>query len=488
MSTPILSIEQMRQWEQATWAAGIAQSEVIRQAGQAVAHAARRLTKTGDRILVLAGKGHNGDDARVAAKHLSQREVRSLDVQDPQAAQTELSSELHGRPVLIIDGLFGIGLSRLLDPAWIRFIDQVNASRVPVLSVDVPSGLNADNGVPQGTAIQAMLTLTLGAPKKGLLAPEASAYVGGLRVAPDIGLVPCPISTELQWTLPEAFAGFPPRRLPHTHKGTYGHVAVIAGSLGYHGAAVLAARGALRSQPGLVTVYPMDNTYLPVAAQLQAAMVHSWHPNDTFPSSVTAAVAGPGLADPRIPEKLKVEIARLWQDADFAVIADASALEWLSTGSTRKDALRCLTPHPGEAARMLNTSVNSVQSDRPAALRRLSQLWGNSWVVLKGHHTLIGCSTGPIFVNPSGNPHLAQGGSGDVLAGFLGGLLAQPELSKTPDLTIRYAVWQHGACADALQENQSNWTIEDLLSHLGNLSHDPTMDGPTPPSAANIGS
>jgi NAD(P)H-hydrate repair Nnr-like enzyme with NAD(P)H-hydrate dehydratase domain len=126
-----------------------------------------------------------------------------------------------------------------------------------------------------------------------------------------------------------------------------------------------------------------------------------------------------------------------------------------------------ITPHPGEAARMLQTTVDKVQNNRVESLRALSQRYGNCWVVLKGHQTLAGRSAGDIVVNSSGNPHLAQGGSGDVLAGFIAGLLAQPALLADAEKTIRYAVWQHGAAADRLQAATPNWVLEDLSAELG---------------------
>jgi NAD(P)H-hydrate repair Nnr-like enzyme with NAD(P)H-hydrate dehydratase domain len=129
--------------------------------------------------------------------------------------------------------------------------------------------------------------------------------------------------------------------------------------------------------------------------------------------------------------------------------------------------VRVITPHPGEAARLLRCTPQQVQADRLAALRNVSRRFGNSWVVLKGHHTLIGRSLGEVYVNPSGNPHLAQGGSGDVLAGYLAGLLAQPDLRADVLKTIRYAVWQHGAAADALQAARANWVVEDLVETVG---------------------
>jgi NAD(P)H-hydrate epimerase len=149
------------------------------------------------------------------------------------------------------------------------------------------------------------------------------------------------------------------------------------------------------------------------------------------------------------------------------VVADASGLDWLESGPVSADAIRVITPHPGEAGRILGSSAASVQADRLSALRELSRRLGNCFVVLKGHQTLVGCATGPVFVNSSGNPWLAQGGSGDLLGGFLAGLLAQPDWQKDPMTAIRYAVWQHGAAADRLAETQSNWTVEDLSGQLG---------------------
>jgi NAD(P)H-hydrate repair Nnr-like enzyme with NAD(P)H-hydrate dehydratase domain len=150
------------------------------------------------------------------------------------------------------------------------------------------------------------------------------------------------------------------------------------------------------------------------------------------------------------------------------VVVDASTLDWLPMGGpSAKNAIRVLTPHPGEAARLLNMTKQQVQANRPKALREISRRFGNCWVVLKGHQTLVGRSDGEIFVNPSGNPHLAQGGSGDVLAGYLAGLLAQRPLQADVGRLIRFAVWQHGAVADALQASRASWVIADLVDDLG---------------------
>jgi NAD(P)H-hydrate epimerase len=159
---------------------------------------------------------------------------------------------------------------------------------------------------------------------------------------------------------------------------------------------------------------------------------------------------------------VKTELRRLWQESESAVVVDASALDWLPKGLVNEGALRVMTPHPGEAARMLECSVLEVQSKRLWALRELSARYGGCWVVLKGHQTLVGKVDGPVWVNPSGNPTMAQGGAGDVLAGLLVGLLAQPRLRQDVCRTLRWGVWRHGFAADGLGERELGWTVEDL--------------------------
>jgi hydroxyethylthiazole kinase-like uncharacterized protein yjeF len=468
MPLPILSVAQMRAWESATWAAGQTETAVIEGVGKALADCALRLTCDDDLMLVLAGRGHNGDDARAALPHLKSRQLHLLNVTDPVGQLSELQAQIQRKPALVIDALFGIGLNRPLDTAWQQWVHCINDAHRPVLSVDVPSGLDADTGKPWGAAVVASLTLTVGAPKAGLLKAGAWSFVGRLEVASNVGLIPCPeINTELVWADQADFAEYPPARLPATHKGSYGHLAIVAGSEGYHGAAVLAARAAQRAQPGLLTLHTMPEVYWPAAAQLQSAMVRPWNPNTQLASDFSAVLIGPGLASPEAADALRIVTRKLWRDAKVPVIADASALDWLSADPLPKDALRVITPHPGEAARLLKTTADNIQSDRPHALREISRRFGDCWVVLKGHQTLVGRSTGEISVNSSGNPHLAQGGSGDVLSGYIAGLLAQPALRSDVGKTIRYAVWQHGATADQLSTSQRNWIIEDLVTKLG---------------------
>ena len=467
MPIPVLTIAQMRQWEEATWAAGQTQDSVIRRVGELVARRALSLTSDEETILILAGKGHNGDDARAAAPHLHGRRVQWLRLEDPVSSLAQAREALARRPALVVDGLFGIGLNRPLDAPWLALIDAVNQSNLPVLAVDVPSGLNADRGEPLGGAVRADLTLTLGAPKHGLLLPRAATFVGRLELAPDIGLLPCPLTGDLLWGLPADCQGYPPRRPAGGHKGTFGHLLIFAGSPGYHGAAVLAARAAQRAQPGLISLYTTEPVYEPAASQLQAVMVHAWAPWTKWPENGSAMLVGPGLAAPDLPGEAGAEVLRWWREGGVPVVADASGLDWLQEGRTPSATIRVITPHPGEAARLLRTTAETVQADRVKAVRELSRRYGGCWVVLKGQHTLIGRAEGPIYVNPSGNPFLAQGGSGDVLAGFLSGLLAQPALQQDVGRTLRYAVWQHGAAADRLTATQRNWVVEDLMAVIG---------------------
>jgi NAD(P)H-hydrate epimerase len=196
-------------------------------------------------------------------------------------------------------------------------------------------------------------------------------------------------------------------------------------------------------------------------------MVKLWKPEAKLLDKATCTLVGPGLAAPEIFAAMKEFARHLWRQSAAPLVVDASALDFLNQEPFQKNFIRVLTPHPGEAARLLGTTAAIVQANRVKALHDLSKSFGGAWVVLKGHQTLIGRSEGKIFVNSSGNPHLAQGGSGDLLAGFIAGLLAQPALQADVEKTLRYAVWQHGAAADKLSLTRRNWTVEDLAAEIG---------------------
>jgi hydroxyethylthiazole kinase-like uncharacterized protein yjeF len=470
MALPVITVDEMRAWEEASWRAGRNEREVIETVGKIVAERALKLTRDGDRILVLAGKGNNGNDARAAVGHLLNRKVKLAEVKDAAGQIEEIKYLCGKRPELVIDGIFGIGLNRALSAEWVELIEAINAAELQVMAIDVPSGLNAATGKAEGAAIRAATTLTVGDVKRGLLEQSAWDFVGRLEVAPEIGLIECPVDrqkAELLWSQEFDFVKFQRMRRPvSSHKGTFGHLAILAGSQGYHGAAVLAARGAQGAHPGLVSVITHIPVYQPVAAQLQSAMVHAWRGWAKPDEFCTAFVAGPGLASPSVPEEMKEEVRQFWRELNQPMIVDASALAWLEGGNLENNLARVITPHPGEAARLLGTTAREVQADRAGAVRKLSQKFGNCFVVLKGHQSLIGRANGSVFVNSTGNPFLAQGGSGDVLAGFMGGLLAQPELQKDVELTVRFAVWAHGAAADRLSAKQGRWTVEELASEV----------------------
>ena len=450
MPIPIITIAEMREWERATWAAGGTELEVIQRVGREIARVASSLTRPGQRILVLAGQGNNGADVRSAREILRDLEVELFEVMDPASDLERLKSRLQIRPDLIIDGMFGIGLNRSLSPEWVEFINAVNGAGRRVLAIDVPSGLDADTGETYGVAIRAYVTLTVGAPKRGLLASRAWPFVGRLDVASEVGLIPCPIQTEVLWGLDADFCGYPPEREISGHKGSFGHVAIFAGSQGYHGAGVLAARGAQRAQPGLITLYSMESIYHVVASQLQAVMVSPWQPVAKVPAGRDAILIGPGLAAENLPDQVKLLTRVIWRDAEVPLVVDASALDWVPLERPRRDAIRVMSPHPGEAARLLRSTVQEIQANRVQAVRKISERYGNAWVILKGHQTVIGRQSGELVINGSGNPHLAQGGSGDLL-GWLCNRFARPGgvTGRCPkDITVRrLEPWESGRSA-----------------------------------------
>lgn len=473
MPLPIVSVAQMRDWESASWAAGRSATDVIQCVGRQLAARARQFTGGAGEILVLSGRGHNGDDARASLAALPVEEGLPVDASDPVAGLATLRTALGRRPRLIVDGLFGIGLNRPLTGPWLELVRTVNESGLPILAVDVPSGLHADTGEPQGGAVRATITLTLAAPKAGFFRPDAWEYTGRLEVASEIGLVPWPEAPGLSresiaayWTDASDFEGYPQERPVAAHKGDFGHLFIVAGSVGFHGAAVLAARAALAARPGLVTVATSPDAYTPVAGQLAAAMVHPWRTPPGLPARATAIVVGPGLAGEEVGAPIQEQVRHWWASAPLPMLADASALGWLRDVVPRPGAVRVWTPHVGEASRLLNRTTAAITAARWASARALSS--GGAWTVLKGWQSVIAepGQSSTLWVNGTGNPGLAQGGSGDVLSGYLGGLLAQPMLAADPGRALRYAVWRHGRAADRLEASRAAWDAEHLADAL----------------------
>ncbi len=462
MAIPVVTVEEMRAWEASTWQQGVQEEDVIHQVGAAIAEWIRHSDYHQHPVVILAGKGHNGDDGKAAALHMTGADVQTISIQDPKAAIQVVQEALSQDSNLVIDCLFGIGLNRPLSNGWDLLVQVINDSPHPIISIDTPSGLDVREGIAPGPCIVADYTLTVGAPKLGMLSKAAQPFVGYIHCLTDVGLSTPPEGGELYFNEPRDFAHFPPRRRAGDHKGTHGHLQIIAGSAGFHGAAVLATRGAMAARTGLITLETLPECYLPVASQVQQAMVRSWFPENPTPRNTSAILIGPGLAASNVPASLREYTRTLWRSSPIPVIVDASALNWIPAGPATCQAPRIITPHPGEAARMLFTTTKTIQQRREETVRRLAEKFANCWVVLKGTHSLIGNSTSNLYFNNTGNPNLAQGGSGDVLAGILAGLLAQPRCQVELERTIRFAVWQHGRAADELQRNRAHWTIEDL--------------------------
>lgn len=491
MPIPVISVAEIRSWEAATWAAGIQESEVIGRVGRAIADWLLSRTHSSDSILIVAGKGHNGEDGRATFKCLSsaERDASLLDVRNPEQDAGRLDRALSRRPSVILDCLFGIGLNRSLSQVWQSVIRRINQARAMVVAVDVPSGLNAQTGFPMGGGVQADYTLTVGAPKAGMLTSQARPFVGYVRVLADVGLLSNFFSASqfgesskcrdlrsgqneepvrdnsLFFSQEEDFRGFPPPRRATDRKGSFGHLVILAGSRGYHGAAVLAARGAMRACPGLITLSTTPECYLPAAAHLQQVMVEPWREFWQPPAKATGILAGPGLAGRDVPDRFVEQLRRLWREDERPVLVDASALDWLPQG-VETAGVRGITPHAGEAARLLKCRPADVNENQVDCLRELSSQFGGCWVVLKGAHSSVGREQGPVFFNATGTPGLAQGGSGDVLAGFLAGLLSQPRCQNDPETALRCGVWKHGEAAERLQKTRNNWTAEELPAAL----------------------
>lgn len=477
---PVLTQQQMRQWEKDSWQAGIKSDDVIQNVGGKIAQILKGIIeerKCG-KLLVLAGGGHNGDDALAAVERLgSMIAVKVLRVSDPRKGLEELESILYSAdfyPDIILDGVFGIGLNRPLDAHWIEFIQAINELNViQKISIDVPSGLNKE-GRMFPVAIEADLVLTVAAPKTCLLTEEGVRCAKEVIVIPEIGLIPCNQKGSLNLATEDDFRSLFPEPSINTHKGEGGHLLILAGSLGYHGAAVLAARAACAGRPGLITVCTMPDVYIQVASQLQVQMVHPWREGWEMPRNITSILVGPGLAAKSIPEKYRSWVCDLWQNWGGIMVADASALDWIPGGSCAGK--RVITPHPGEAARCLGVTAKEIQDNRLESLQKLSAKYGEATVVLKGHQTLVGSKAEKVFINTEDTPWLAQGGTGDVLAGFIGGLLAHPNVEETLSLRCLYGVHRHGLAGKVLSSNgvysskckveYPRWTALDLIKEL----------------------
>ncbi len=489
----IVTAEQMRQIDHYTIdTIGIPAQVLMENAGRETAdeamliHTALAACEQLKPWLVLIGKGHNGADGIVAARHLYERgaDVRLLYTAPPETLRGEparqrdivrhwpIPAETYKPGVLqwsqfagVVDALLGTGFKGSPREPIASLIREVNASGLPIVALDLPSGLDADTGQATEPCIRATRTAALAFLKRGLVQEPGASLAGHTAVRP-IG-IPQHLAAQFQlrtrltteaeisrrWGDPHA-----PRQAD-AHKGTYGHALVAAGSLTYSGAGLLAARAALRMGTGLVTWAQPETLTSRLVGLVPEAILHGlpdqangdWR--NVAPEALAAAavdkqalVLGPGLGRfSGDSEWLKA----VWEVTDLPLLLDADALNMLAEADDfpqwkLRSQPAVLTPHPGEMARLCHKSVRDIQQNRVDIASAYAQQYGVI-LVLKGAGTVIASPSGCIWVNPTGNPGMATGGSGDVLAGMIGSLLAQGRESEAAAVI---GVWQHGAAGD----------------------------------------
>jgi hydroxyethylthiazole kinase-like uncharacterized protein yjeF len=430
MSRPIYLTHDIREIERRA-----SELPLMQRAGTAAAELAVELA-SGKDVLVLAGPGNNGGDARIAAAQLQEKFFRVAIVTHPRELPLDKSW------ALIIDGLFGIGLARNITGDYAQLVDYANRQRCPVLALDVPSGIQSDTGQMLGCAVRATHTISFIALKPGLLTLDGPDHCGALHVAA-LGLESLP--KPYAWVAErDLFAGVLKPRPRNFHKGNAGSVGILGGARGMSGAALLAGRAALKLGAGRVYVGLLHD--VPVDPGGLELMLR--HVDDALGQDLDAVVAGPGLGRSEHAATLVGAVLA----SDWPCVLDADALNLMADDQDLRDACErrsadtLLTPHPAEAARLLKLTVGEVQVDRVAAAQALAKRY-NAHVVLKGNGSVIAARDGHWFINTSGNPGMASAGMGDVLSGILGALLAQ-RFSGESALVL--GVHLHGAAADEL--------------------------------------
>ncbi|HTO74473.1 MAG TPA: NAD(P)H-hydrate dehydratase [Thermoanaerobaculia bacterium] len=482
---PVLDARAMRRADRAAIRSGTASSLLMENAAEALVRTFLDAYPDGRRVVIACGPGNNGGDGLAAARILSGRglavsvftlrdparyrgdaaenaararaaglALRSLESVAARAAFARELAEADGA----LDALFGTGLARPLQGHAARLVDVLNRCGRPIVAADLPSGLSSDTGARIGPSVAASRTVAFGAPKICHVAYPARERCGRVTVA-DIGIsrrILDRMGRRFFLTESADVAAAIPRRRADSHKGDFGRLAVIAGSRGKAGAAILAARGALRAGAGLVTVFCPAALEAEIVGALPEAMTlglpeeggaiaaSAWPAAASALRAFDAAVAGPGLSTARGAVGF-LDHLRRWPRP---LVLDADALNAFA-GRPRAFATRAprvLTPHPGEAARLLGISARAIQADRLGVARRLARRT-RAVVVLKGAATLVAEPSGSVTVNPTGTPLMATAGSGDVLAGALGALLAGG--MRAAD-AARTAVWLHGAAGELL--------------------------------------
>ncbi len=455
---------------------------LMERAGAAAVALIRTLFPLAQRIAVVCGTGNNGGDGYVVARLLAEarREVflyapdQALPTSGEavqawaewQAVDGQMSVfDGHLAEVdLVVDALFGIGLTRAPQDQYAALINAINAQSAPVLALDLPSGLNADSGATPGVAVQADYTLSFIGLKKGLLTGRGPGLVGHLRVD-DLGLpavlFAC-VPAAAKVLKAEQLAHWLPRRARDANKGSFGHVLVVGGDEGYGGAVRLAAEAAARVGAGLVSVATRPAHVAPILTARPELMVRGVSgPGDldALLDKATVVVVGPGLGQSAWSQTLLAAVT----ERGLPIVMDADALNLLAQSACVLPEHVVITPHPGEAARLLDMSTAAVQADRFVAAHQLAEYF-QATVVLKGAGTLVCDGPQSLSICPIATPGLATGGTGDVLAGCIGGLLAQG-LSAAD--AARAAVLLHAlAGVAAAKEGERGLLAGDLMPYL----------------------
>ncbi|MCW5943913.1 MAG: NAD(P)H-hydrate dehydratase [Fimbriimonadaceae bacterium] len=459
---------------------GIPSRVLMERAGLAVFQAIQELLPEGGRLAVLCGKGNNGGDGFVVARlaheagfgvlslvaateaELTPEAADQLAVSSAQGVTTiffddaRYARKLHdlGGFDLIVDGLLGTGAKGEVQGAVADAIDAIGRSGVPVVAIDIPSGIHCDTGEELGQSVWALRTVTFGLPKPYLFQGLGLEQAGFWSVA-DIGFPKALLDepTDARLISDGWVANRLPERLRASHKGDHGSVLIVAGSDRMPGAAVLAALGALRSGAGLVTVASVPNVLRAVASRVPEATLLPLPELDgaIAPEAAGtilgadrtfhAALFGPGLTH---STPVKEFLNRVWRQWSRPCVVDADALNAVSEGVSVPEARTVLTPHPGEMGRLLQSSVAEIQCDRFRTVRAAVERYACT-VLLKGAYSIVGSPDEPMLVNQTGNPGMASGGMGDVLGGVIAALLGQ---DLDPHQAAACAMHWHGAAGD----------------------------------------
>ncbi|QMU56456.1 MAG: NAD(P)H-hydrate dehydratase [Candidatus Mycalebacterium zealandia] len=461
---------------------GISVNVLMENAGRAVCLAAERKFPEARKIAVVCGGGNNGGDGFVAARHLAAKGKKVTVYTSKKTAEYSKqplenlkSAEKSGIPIveigkdpkktlekkivgcdLIIDALLGTGLESEVRAADAGLIDFINASKCPCLSVDVPSGIDSNTGAVLGKAVKADATVTFVVPKVGIsihpgVEHAGEIFVAGITTPPRLEeRIACEITTY------QTCAGLLHPRADDSHKGTYGHTLVLAGGVGKSGAAVLATEAAVNAGSGLVTLGVPKSVHASAEQKVVEAMSEPIKESDgcfgepsvqkakEILSGKSALVTGPGIST---SEQTAFFLSEIVAAASCPIVIDADGLNIAAENPGIFDKIRgetVLTPHPAEMARLCGKTTSDIQADRIGSARELAARTG-CFVVLKGARTVTACPQGAVFINPTGNPAMASGGMGDVLAGIIGGLLAQGYCAR--DACI-LGVFAHGLAGD----------------------------------------